>query len=75
MGIAFNILIPGHASVLQVSVCVEEPLHGVPPFAAGVASGLVRVLLPPSHLAEQVDHSPYSPHTQSAASTHEKNTY
>ena len=65
----FNILVPGHAFALQVSVSVAEPAHGSPPFDAGVASGLVRVLEPPPHVSEQLDQSPYSPHTQSTAST------
>ncbi len=58
--------------MLQASVAVAEPLHVAPPFAAGVASGLVRVLVPPSHVAEQSDHLPYSSHAQSTASTCEK---
>ena len=41
-GITYNILLPGHASV-----SVAEPLHGLPPCSAGVASSLVRVLVPP----------------------------
>ena len=71
--IAFNVLLPAHASDLQVSVFVAEPLHGAPPFAAGVASVLVLVLVPPPHVAEHVDHSAYLPHTQSTASTYENN--
>ena len=70
----FKISLPGHVSVLQVSVSVAEPLHATPPYAAGVASGLVRVLVPSSHVAEQADHSPYSPHTQLMGSAYEKKT-
>jgi hypothetical protein len=57
---------------LQDPDSVAEPVHAAPPLDAGVASGLVRVLVPPPHVAEQVDHLPYSPHTQSAPSTYEK---
>ena len=64
-GTSFNIYLPGHTSRLHCPVSVAEPLHGAPPFDAGVASGLVRVLVPPPQVAEQVDHSPYSPHMQS----------
>ena len=64
-GISLNIFLPGHASVLHCPVSVAEPVHGAPPFDAGVASGLVLVFVPPPHVAEQVDHSPYSPHMQS----------
>ena len=63
--------LPGHARELQASVSVAEPLQGAPPFSAGVVSVLVRVLVPPPHVAEQVDHSPYSPHTQSTTSIYE----
>jgi hypothetical protein len=73
LGIFFNVLLPGNASELQVSVSVAEPLHAPPYFSAGVAACLVRVLVPPTHVAEQVDHSPYSPHTQSMGSTYENN--
>ena len=65
------ILLPGHALELQVAVSVAEPGHGLPPFEAGVATVLVRVLVPPPHVAEQVDHTPYSPHAQSTATTSE----
>ena len=65
VGKAINILLPGHASELQDSVSVAEPLHAAPPCAAAISSGLVRVLEPPPHVAEQVDHPPYAPHTQS----------
>ena len=72
----FNILLPGHAKLLHslpsVVVSVAEPVHGEPPFDAGIASTLVRVVVPPPHVAEHVDQSPYSPHTQSTtASTYE----
>ena len=69
----FQYLLPGHASELQIPVSVSEPVHGAPPFAAGIASGLVRVLVPPPQVTEQVDHLPYSPHSQSTALTYEKN--
>ena len=62
-----NIFLPGHAPGLHCSVSVAKPLHGAPPFDAGVASGLVRVLVPTPHVAEQVDHSPYSSHMQSTS--------
>jgi hypothetical protein len=32
----------------------------------------VRVLVPPPQVTEQVDHLPYSPHSQSTALTYEK---
>ena len=67
VGISRNIFLPGHASGLHCPVSVAEPEHGAPPFDAGVASGLVRVLVPPPQVAEQEDHSPYSPHTQSTS--------
>jgi hypothetical protein len=56
---------------LQGSVSVAKPLHGAPPLDAVIASALVRVLLPPPHVAEHGDHSSYLPHTQSTASTYE----
>ena len=68
---AFKILLPGHPAELQDSVSVAEPLHSAPPFTAEISSALVRVLEPPPHVAEQVDHSPYAPHTQST--TNENN--
>lgn len=61
--------VPEHALELQVPVSVAEQGHGLPPLDAGVATVLVRVLVPPPHLAEQVDHTPYSPHAQSTATT------
>jgi hypothetical protein len=70
-GKTFNILLPGHSSGLQGPVSVAEPIHGAPPLDAVIASALVRSLLPPPHVAEQGDHSSYSPHTQSTASTYE----
>ena len=58
--------------MLQVSVSVAEPLHAAPPNDAVEDSAFVRVLVPPSHVAEQADHSPYSPHTQSMGSIYKK---
>ena len=75
IGIGLNFLLPRHPFALQVSVSVAEPVHGAPPFDAGVASDLVRVLEPPPHVSEQLDQSPYSPHTQSTATTCENKTY
>ena len=51
--------------MLQATVSVPEPLHSTPPFAAGICSVLVRVLVPSPHVTEQADHVPYAPHTQS----------
>ena len=57
--------------MLQASVSVPEPPHSVPPFAAGISSVIVRVLVPSPHVAEQADHSPYWPHTQSTTYEHD----
>ena len=66
-GTSSNIYLPGHTSRLHCPVSVAEPLHAAPPFDAGVASGLVRVLVPPPQVAEHVDHSTYAPHMQSTS--------
>ena len=68
----YSILLPGHAFVLQAPVSVADPVQGLPPFDAWVATVLVRVLMPAPHVAEQVDHAPYAPHAQSTANTYEK---
>ena len=68
---ALIILLPGHALELQVPVSVADPVHGLPPFDTGVATDLVRVLIPGPHVPEQVDHAPYAPHAQSTATTYE----
>ena len=60
---------------MQVPTSVAEPVHGLPPFDAGVAIDLVRVLVPPPHVAEQVDHTPYAPHAQSTATTYENKRF
>ncbi len=52
---------------MQDSICSADPVHGEPPLAATIASDLMRVLIPSTSsqdVAEQVDHSPYSPHMQ-----------
>ena len=67
VGISLNIFLPGHASGLHCPVSVAEPVHGAPPFDAVVASVLFLVFVPPPQVAEQVDHSPYSPHMQSTS--------
>ena len=56
--IAFKVLLPVHASELHASVFIFEPLHGAPPFVASVDSDLLRVLVPPPQVTEQVDHFP-----------------
>ena len=44
--------------MLHAPVSVAEPAQLEPPFDEGVASVLVRVLVPPPHVTEQGDHSP-----------------
>ena len=68
-----NVFLPGHAPKLQDPVSVVDLLHSAPPYAAGVYTCLVRILVPPPHVAEHVDHSPKSPHSQLTASTYENN--
>ena len=67
----FQYLLPGHAAELHFSIFVAEPVHAAPPFAAGVATCLVRFLVPPPHETEQEDHPPYAPHWQSTALAYE----
>ena len=53
-----NEIIPGQEPALQASVSVVPPAHCSPPFAADVASVLVRVLVPPPHFTLQSLQSP-----------------
>ena len=54
----------GHVLVLQFLVFVAGPLHAFPPFAACWLTDLLRCLVPPPHVLEQVPHAPQGPHLQ-----------
>ena len=60
-----NSMLPGQGPTLHDSVSVAAPVHRAPPFDAGVASVLERVLVPSPQDSLQADQVPNSLHLQS----------
>ena len=60
-----NIHLLEHGSMLHGSVLNAVPLHSFPPWAPCIITVLSDVLIPPSHVFEHWDHSPYGDQTQS----------